>query len=333
MKTAHWVTTNGSGMHHLAEACADAERRLGHEASLIDLSKPQTWESGPAVDADIHVNHTQFPEGQRQRIRQVTGKAPKVVFVSHGIPEHTFELAVQEHLATDKYDTQDYWMLFRHLLRTSDALVVFTPRYQALFQTMAHRSQIIDLVPMGVDRAFWAGGVAADRPRGLPAVWMSENQHRIKWALDVFLAWPFVLQANPLAHLHAPSIPFDQHRFMVDLANSNGAAYGATISAKRYSHKQLRGFWKACDFNLATTRYGDNTLITMQAEAAGLRTISYNGNEHASFWIPEGDQRTMATELLKIFSGETPERAKTPVPDLLEMGRGMLAVYERVLGA
>src|SRR6185369_15127261 len=131
------------------------------------------------------------------------GTVPKTVFVSHGIPEHTFELAVQDHLHGDIYNTQDYWMLFRHLLKTSDATVVFTPRYRDLYQTMVHRAQIIDLVPMGVDLEFWRGGETKSKLAGEPAVWMSENQHRIKWALDVFLAWPFVLRDCWQAHLHA----------------------------------------------------------------------------------------------------------------------------------
>src|SRR4051812_5226420 len=98
MKTAHWVRRNGSGMHHLAEAMVDAERRLGHDAAIINLDQPQTWRAEYAVTADIHINHTQFPEGQRRYIRSETGKDPRMVFVSHGIPEHTFELAVQDHL-------------------------------------------------------------------------------------------------------------------------------------------------------------------------------------------------------------------------------------------
>lgn len=333
MKIAHWVMLNGSGMHHMAEAMAEGERRLGHESHLIDVGRPGDWTSGLALEADVHVNHTRFPIEQSKRITAHTGKAPKVVFVSHGIPEHVIELAAQHHVPERFHaSSDDVWAMFRHCLRSSDAIVVFTPRYQALFQTMVSPLQPIDLIPMGVDRAFWAAGVApTDQLKGEPVVWTCENQHRIKWALDLFLAWPFVLRERHLAHLHAHFIPLDMHRILVDLANTNGAAMGATISSCRFSHQQLRDIWQTCDFNMATTRYGDNTLLTMQAEAAGLPTISYPGNEYASFWIAEGDQRTMAEELIKIFDGETPMRAKREVPDLADTARAMETVYARVL--
>lgn len=299
---------------------------------MIDVDAPNTWADGIACDADIHVCHTRFPDVQRYRIKNRTGSFPKIVFVSHGIPEHIVELAANDLLVSNRYEATDFWMLLRHWLRVADAFVVFSPRQQALFQTMVHSNTIIDCVPLGVDREFWAGAAQSDRLRGQPAVWMSENQHRIKWALDMILAWPFVTHGVPQAHLHAHYIPLDLHRILVDLANTNGAAYSATISSKTYTHEQLRNIWKGVDFNLATTRYGDNTCLTMEAEAAGLKTISYPGNAYASYWIPEGDQRDMADALIQIFDGRTPMREKLPVPDLADMGRAMLAIYHRVLG-
>lgn len=331
MKTAHWVRTNGSGMHHVAEACADVERRLGHDAAIVNLDLPQTWKEGHAVDADIHVNHTQFPTGQIEHIKRLTGKQPKTVFISHGIPEHNFELAVQDHLHGDIYDAHDYWMLMQHLIKISDATIVFTPRYKDIIGTMVPRCQTIDLVPMGVDKPFWLGGNPPPKLKGEPAVFMCENQNRIKWALDIFLAWPFVLRECWGTHLHAHRIPLDLQRFFLPLANSNGTAAHATISQRTFTHEQLREIWKAVDFNLATTPRGDNTLVTMQAEASGCPTISYTGNEYASYWMPEGDQREIAKVLCRIFSGDVEPRQKTPVPDIEEMGKAMIAVYERVL--
>jgi hypothetical protein len=332
VKTCHWTKFNVSGLAHVAASCAEAERRLGHEAVLMNIDKPEEWIAGPALDADIHVVHSAFPEIQRHRIKAATGRFPKLVFVSHGIPEHVVELASNA-LLSDTYAPVDLWMNLRHWLKTADAFVVFTERQQAIYRTMVPRATTIDLVPLGVDLAFWANGTPTTAHLdGSPAVWMSENQHRIKWALDVFEAWPFVLEQHPSAHIHAHYIPLDMHRVLVDLANTNGAAFAATISSRTFDHANLRDFWKGADFMLATTRYGDNTLLTMQAEAASLKTISYTGNQYASYWMPEGDQRVMADVLAKIFRGETEPRSdKLPVPDILDLGRGMVAIYERVL--
>ncbi len=334
MRIAHWAATNTSGMAHMAAACAEGERRLGHESVLVDVDAAGTWLSGVAVEADVHVCHTRFPDIQRARVRNHTGKEAKVVFVAHGIPEHNMEIAVNAALGPEQYCPADHWMLTRHWLRVSDAFVVFNERQQAIYQTMVPKAQTIDCVPMGVDRAFWAVGEAdGERMRGQPSVWMSENQARIKWALDVLIAWPWVAKELPQAFLHAHYLPFDMHRFLIDLANTNGAAYYATLSARTFSHETLRTMWKRTDFNLATTRYGDNTLLTMQAESAGLATISYPGNQYASYWVPEGDQRVLAQELVKIFSGDVAPRAKLDVPDLLDTAKAMTGIYERVLDA
>jgi glycosyltransferase involved in cell wall biosynthesis len=314
-------------------ACVAAETRLGHEATLINVDDPSAWQSEAATLADLHVVHSHFPDIQYARVKNRTGKPPTIVFCAHGIPEHNVELAVQNYLGPEQYRPIDHWMLTREWLRSADAFVCFSPRQHAIYQTLAQKGRVVDLVPLGVDTAFWAGGTfAGERMQGQPSVWMSENQARIKWALDVLIAWPWVCEAIPQAFLHAHYIPFDMQRFLIDLANSNGAAMRAVLTARTFSHETLRNLWKGCDFMLATTRYGDNTCLTMQAEAAGLKTISYTGNQYASYWMPEGDQRMMAVELIRIFAGETPMRDKTPVPDLADMGRAMVAVYERVLG-
>lgn len=334
LRIAHWTLINGpSGLHHMAVAMSEADRRLGHDSALVDVEKPETWLSGHAIDADLHVVHTRFPDIQWSRIKNRTGTLPKTVFVSHGIPEWNMELALNQFNidGAEVYYPHDYWMLTRHWMRVADAFVVLNPRQQAIYETMAQKGRIIDCVPMGVDTAFWAGGAKSARFEGQPAVWMSENQSRIKWALDVFTAWPFVLRDHPQAFLHAHYIVFDMQRFLVDFANSNGCAYRANITARTFSHESLRTMWTGFDFNLATTRYGDNTVLTMQAEAAGLKTISYPGNAYASYWMPEGDQRVMAKTLSAIFAGDVPMRVKEPVPSLEEMGRAMEAVYARVL--
>ena len=334
MMTAHWVQQNGpSGMHHMALAMVEAEKRLGIDAALVSVDHPEQWQDGHAVDADAHVIHSRFPDVQWARVKNRTGHDPKTVLVAHGIPEHNMELSVNQFNidGAEVYRPIDYYAVIRHWLRAADAIVVLNPRQQAIYETMAQKGRTIDVVPMGVDTAFWAGGTPTAHFEGRPAVWMSENQTRIKWALDLFTAWPFVLRDHPQAFLHAHYIPFDLHRFLVDFANSNGTSYRANITARTFSHETLRTMWQGFDFNLATTRYGDNTLLTMQAEAAGLKTISYAGNEYASFWMPEGDQRVMAKTLSAIFAGDVPMREKLPVPSLEEMGRAMEAIYARVL--
>jgi hypothetical protein len=334
VKIRHWSIMNQSGMHHLAQAVADGERRLGHDALVVDASDDGPWADPTVLDADVHCIHSRWRPGAQQAIRAQTGRDPKLVFYSHGIPEHLIELSVQEFLVKDIPEPQDLWAFTRYWLKEADAFVVFSPRQAVLYNTMLSRGQEVDLVPLGVDLTFWERGPEdAPRLRGTPSVWMSENQHRIKWALDMFFAWPLVARALPTVHLHAHFIPYDVQRFLVDIVNANGAAFNATVTQKFYPHDALRTFWKGCDFMLATTRYGDNTCLTMQAEAAGLKTISYPGNQYASFWVPEGDQRVIADQLTGILMGMIPPREdKLPVPDLTDMAASTLAIYDRILG-
>lgn len=333
MKIAHWSLTNGSGLHHLALACVEAERRLGHESLLVDVDDPKQWNEGIAVEADVHVVHTRFPDIQRYRVKNRTGKEAKLVFCAHGIPEHNIELAVNNFLAQpEQAHPMDAWALMLEWMRVADAFVCFSPRQQAIYESMAQKGRIIDCVPLGVDRAFWGQKPAVpDRMQGEPAVWVSENPARIKWPLDILIAWPWVCREVPKAFLHAHYVVFDLQRFLIGLANANGAAKYANLTARVFSHETLRTAWNGCDFMLATTKYGDNTCLTMQAEAAGLATISYPGNEYASYWMPEGDQRTLAAELVRIFKGEVAPREKKPVPDLVDMGQAMVGIYERLL--
>ncbi len=335
MKIRHWVIQNPSGMHHLAQAVAEGERRLGHDALVLDATDAGPWRDPSHVDADVHCIHSRCPAGFPAFVREQTGREAKIIFYSHGIPEHLIEQSVQEFLVLDKPNPGDFWALTRYWLKEADAFVVFSPRQAVLYNTMLPKGREVDLVPFGVDLAFWqTPDVNVEHLRGKPAVWMSENQNRIKWGLDVFFAWPLVAKAIPDIHLHAHFVPYDLHRFLVGIADANGAAPNhATITPKFWPHETLRRFFRGADFNLATTRYGDNTCLTMQAEAAGLKTISYPGNAYASYWIPEGDQRVMADQLTGIFSGYLPPRGdKLPVPDLRDMAGATLAVYDRVLG-
>jgi hypothetical protein len=323
----HWSATNGSGMHHAALACVEAERRLGHDAQLVDVALEATWDA--AKRADIHVSHTHFPDVMRQRARR-KGQPPRVVFVAHGTPEHVVDSTIEQ-LSHPGYAPADGWMLLRHWLRVADAIVTFWPRHAAIYRSLGAIERPVFTVPLGVDREFWAAGVDKGKYAGTPSVWTSENQHRIKWVLDVLLAWPWVVAKVPLARLHAHYIPNMLHRVFIDLANSNGAAYTSYLSAATYAHDALRDLWKSFDFVLGLVRYGDHNCLSMQAAATGVATISYAGNEYATHWIAEGDQRTMAEQLVRIFSGKAKARTPLPVPDLADMGAAMVAIYEGVL--
>lgn len=321
----HWSAKNSSGMHHAAEACAEAERRLGHDSKVIDTEQAVTW--GEGVDADIHVNHTHLPDLVRER----TTKDYRVVFVGHGTPEHVMENSINA-AAAPGYGQPNGWMMLREWLRSADAVVTFWPRHQAFYQAMMPACRLIDCVPMGVDTAFWAGGVDNGKYAGTPSVWTSENQHNMKWVLDLISAWPDVRRAIPKARLHAHYIPANLHQFMIDYANSNGTSYVSYLSSNVYPHDSLRSIWKSFDFFLGLVRYGDHNCLSMQAAASGLKTISYRGNQYADYWVTEGDQREMARELVAIFKGQiAPRTDKLSPPDLLDMGRAMLAIYERIL--
>jgi hypothetical protein len=333
MKIRHWSIMNQSGLHHLASAVAEGERRLGHDALVVDAADPSLWRSPLHMDADIHAIHSRCAPADLAYIRDVLDREPRVVFYSHGIPEDTIGQAINQVLLVERPDVEDYWSLTRYWLARADAFVVFNYRQQALFQSMTSKGRVVDCVPFGVDTAFWSDGPKnAPHLRGAPAVWTGENQLRVKWALDALLLWPFVTERVPDAHLHAHYIPFELHRWFVDIANTNGAAYFATITPKYFPHAMLRELWAGCDFMLGTTRYGDPTCLSQQAEAAGLPVISYPGNQHASWWLQEGDQRVMADQLVGIFQGHIPPRPdKVPVPTLEDMARHTPAVYNRVV--
>jgi hypothetical protein len=323
----HWTITNGSGMHHAAEACAKAERQLGHESFIVDLERQDMW--GGAEEADVHVLHTDFPEAIRAKIT----KPYALVFVAHGTPECVMETTIENH-ARPGYGQADGWGTLRHILKTVDAIITFWPRHQAFYQSCVPRERKIHCVPMGVDTAFWAGGTSLGKYAGVPSVWTSENQHRIKWVLDLLMCWPWVAEKVRTVKLHGHYIPMPLHRFFLDLANSNGAAAAAYLSASYFPHDQLRNIWKGIDFFLSPVRYGDHNCVFLQAAATGMQTISYRGNVYADFWITEGDQREMAKELVAILSGQVPPRAdKTPVPNLSDMGTAMIDVYRAALAA
>lgn len=314
----------GSGMHRVAESIAAAERSLGLDSQLVDVQKDSTWEW--AEDADIHVTHTHFPSVMYGRLR----KPRRMVWVGHGTPDHVFHSAAED-AATAHYGHGDALMLMQHWLKVSDARVTFWPRHKWVYDRMLTRgARPTDCLPLGVDRAFWCPGESAGKFVGSPSVLTSENPHYFKWPYDLFTCWSDVAEAVPTVQLHANYLPRDMHRVFFPWVNALGAHYSSYISANTYDHSWLRNAFRSADFYCGLVRYGDLNHIALQANAAGIKTISYAGNPHSDFWVTEGDQRELAAQLIAILRGEVAPRDKSPVPDISETARAMQRVYEEI---
>lgn len=328
MKVCHWSMWNNSGMNNVAKSMAEAERKLGLDSHLVNIheSNPESWDQW--ADADVHVTHTHFPTEMRKRLT----KPLKLVWVSHGVPEHVFKSSVEEG-SHGGYGHGDPWMLFQYWLQHADARVTFWPRHKAILETMVDNGTKIHLVPMGVELDFWKEGGSDGKWSGNPSVFTAENCHEIKWPLDLFILWPWIYREIPDACLHACYLPNDQHRWFLTLANRNGAHFGAHISPLAFHGTALRNCLKSCDFFLGMVAKGDFNRLCLEANASNsCRTISYAGNPYSDFHLPEGDQRIIADELLKILRGEVePRKDKTPVPDVSEMAQSMKQVYESIL--
>ena len=316
---------NGSGMANVARSCVEGEKKLGIDSVLANTFDESLW--GNTLDADVHVSHTHIPRLAKARFT----KKPKIVGVFHGTPEHVFQGSV-EVAENGRYAPSNSFMIMQHDLQRSDARVTFWPRHQAIYQQMVDWGTTVHCVPLGVERKFWEAGVSRGKYQGKPSVWTGENAHYIKWPLDLFLLWPWVAAELPEVQLHACYLPWDVHRFFFPLAYRTGAYYTAHIGPWTYPHEELRHIFKSIDFFIGLVRYGDFNRIALEANATkGPKTISYAGNPYSDFWLPEGDQRVVAKELLRILRGEVKPRAKTEVPDLEETSRAMQAIYKSIL--
>lgn len=323
VRVRHWTMLNGSGMRRVAESISTAEQALGLDSRLVDCTvQSEAWTE--AMDADIHVVHTHIPDTVQHH---TTGK---IVWVAHGTPDHCFQSSVEAG-TMGGYGHSDSWMMMQHWLRVADARVTFWPRHQWIYQSMVPKGTKVHCVPLGVDTAFWAGGVSRGKWDGHPSVLTCENPHYIKWPYDLFIAWPEVYRTVDGAKLHAIYLVRDMHRWFFTLANQNGTSYGAHLSALTFDHAELRNVLKSVDFYLGLVRYGDFNHMALQANAAGCKTISYAGNPYSDFWIPEGDQRTIASTLTAILLGEVEPRQKLPVPDITATAAAMHAIYEDLL--
>ena len=325
MKIAHWTITNGSGMHRVAESLAEGERLTGLDSTLADPTLPDTWDA--YVDADVHVVHTHFPDAMKKRVT----KPLRIVWVGHGTPDHVFQSAVQEY-ENAGYGHGDPNMLMQHWLKEADARVTFWDRHAWIYDQMLTKgARPTDVVPMGIDKAFWAEGATQGKFAGEPSVFTAENPHYIKWPYDLFTAWPSVVKEYAMARMHAVYLPRDMHRAFFPWFNAMGTFYSSYVSPGVFDKAWLRNAFQSTDYTVGLVRYGDLNHLSMQANAAGAKTISYPGNPYSDFWVAEGDQRGIAKELIEIFKGDRAPREKTPVPDLSDTVTAMVRVYEDIL--
>lgn len=326
MKTAHWSLTNKSGMARVAESLVAAEKALGFESVLCNPQEPATFDA--AMDADVHVSHTHFPDIMRKRVT----KPLKLVWVSHGTPDHVFQSAVEEG-SKKGYGHADGWMLAQNWLRTADAIVTFWPRHQAIWQSLCDNGRVVHCVPLGVDKEFWKPVATRGKFSGSPSVFTAENCHWIKWPFDLFLIWPWIaprLAGEP--RLHCPYLPNDQHRWYFPLINRNGCSYWSHVSPTVFNHDDLRNAFCSTDFFIGMVQKGDFNRLCLEANAAGAKTISYAGNPYSWWWLHEGDQRLIAEELFDILSGKVePRKEREEVPDIKETAQKMISIYESLL--
>jgi len=313
-------------MNAVADSMAQAEKVLGLDSHLINLHSAEEEVFEQFLDSDIVVAHTHFPNEMRYRMK----KGFKLVYPCHGTPERIFYSTMQD--TTKGYGHGDGLMLAMYWLQNADAVVTFWPRHQAIWDSMTDKNTKVHLVPLGVDTLYWSTGVSKGKFSGEPSVFSCENAWEIKWPYDLVIAWPGVYREIHKAGLHLWYLPTDQHRVWFPLADRNGAAYGAHLSPIVFSPHELRNIFKSLDYQVSLVRYGDHNRLSMEVQAAGCKTISFAGNVYADYWVPEGDQRIIATEMVKILKGEVEPRAdKTPVPDIKETALAMKAIYEEIL--
>ena len=329
MRCVHWSLNNGSGLAGVAQSLCDAEHVLGLDSVVVPSTiESEAWDA--ALDADIHVVHSHLPNPVEHKLR--TGKKQyRVVWIGHGTPDHVFASSVQE-AETGSPWAADPLMLMNHWLQKADARVTFWPRHQWIYQRWVDKGTPVYCVPLGVDKAFWSASTSRGKFAGTPSVLTAENPHTIKWSYDLLTAWSDVAEAidGGMAKLHALYVVRDQHRAFIPWAYRLDAAFYAFLSASTLDKDSLRNAFQSVDYYIGLVRYGDFNQIGLQANAAGVKTISYAGNAYSDFWITEGDQRTIAKELTAILKGDVQPRKKDPVPDISETASQMKTIYESI---
>lgn len=319
MKICHWSLLNGSGLHRVAEDLSKGECKAGFDSFLVGtVGRSPDVE----VEADIHVIHSCIPDNIL-----LTGKAGKIVYMLHGTPEHCFQSSVEAGL-NQGYGAGDPFMMLMQYLRIADVTVTGWQRHKDILQTMCDKNTRVEFVPMGVDTSVFKPVESRGKYAGNPSVLTAENCHYIKWPLDLFILWPWVSKELPDAVLHAPYLPRDQHRWFMPLIMRNGTAYKSFISGQPLAKDDLINAFASVDFYIGLVRYGDHNRMALEAKACGCKLISYEGNEYADYWLPEGDQREMAKILISILKGEVEPREPTPPHDISETCEAMVEIYE-----
>lgn len=329
MKVVHYSSFSGSGMARVAESIVTAERVAGLDSHLLNIADEKDWSI--ALDADVHVSHTHFPDFKDEKaFRRMLTKPAKIVAFFHGTPEFVFGDTVNS-FKRDRHWGGDGMQMLYYWLKNADARVTHWPRHQALYQTLVDRGSVVNCIPLGVDRAFWKAGVSKGKWAGDPCVFSAENPHFIKWPFDLIAAWRWVYPQLENAVLNLGYVAEDLHREFAPWIVNTGAGYGMRWSASYWGAPELRDIFQSIDFFIGLVRYGDFNHLSLQAAAAGLKTISYRGNPYASYWLTEGDQRVLAAELLAILRGDVEPRMPEEIPEIAETVATLTPIYERVL--
>lgn len=319
MKVVHFSLTNGSGMHHVAESLVEGEKKLGIDSHLVNpLGDEKNW----IWDADINVSHTHIPD-----VILVKNQNP-TVWVAHGNPDHVFETSVDQ----VGYGHSDSWMLCQNWLRKAHACVTFWPRHQKMWQSMCQRGRTVDLVTLGVDRDFWKRVPSRGPYAGAPSVFTAENFHWGKSPLALMWTWGTEIRTRlPKAVIHFGYVPHDKHRWVFPLINSNGTSYGSYTSASVLGREDLRNAFVSSEFYIGLVRNGEWNRISLEANACGIKTISYKGNPYSDFWIDEGNMYDyLVPQLIDILSGKTEPRKKKKVPDISQTVKEFSEIYARI---
>ena len=331
MKIVHWVNKNGSGMGRVAEELSLSEKDIGLDSYCLecerpadDAGKPDYWARIEfSRDADIHVEHTHIPD-------EADDPTIKKVWIAHGTPETCFRGSINE-ASKGVHGVHDGFMASIHMLRTSDAVVTFWERHAAIWSSLMDKRSIVDCVPLGVNKQKWHRIESMGKWAGEPSILTSENCHEIKWPLDLMISWSWVINEVRTARLHLMYLPLDQSRWWGALTFNNRSAYRSFISSIAMKDGELINALSSIDYYIGLVRYGDHNRMMLEAKACGTPVISYRGNEYADFWVDEGDQRTIASQLAMILKGQVPPRETMPVPDISETARAMKKIYERLL--
>lgn len=331
MKIVHWTLNNGSGLNRISTMLSLTEREMGLESFVSYTEPPSTVDPGAsailaptlqvlpekdALKADVHVIHSHLPD-------RAEGKA---VFLAHGTPEHCFAIALEQ--GKSSFVAGDPFMLGLYRTQRADATVTFWDRHAYIWKILCPKSRI-ETIPMGVNKGFWKPVASLGKWVGNPSLFTCENCHQIKWPLDLILAYPIVMEANPEAVVHIHYLPLNSHRFWYPLMSASGVMYKSFSSGTYFTPDQLRNAFCSVDYYVSLVRYGDFNSVCLEAKACGCKVISYKGNNYADYWIEEGDQRQIALQLDDIINRRTrPREDITPVPSLEDMTKSMVELYQ-----